>query len=130
MRIPLELRTAMVDHLAACLPEEGCGMLAGRGSLGSRVIPVDNELHSPVAFRMNPQEQLQAFLRMEEDGLELLAIFHSHPRGPQTPSPTDVAEFAYPEAVSIIAVPVDGGWILRGFQMDERGFTEIDLALE
>jgi len=130
MRIPPELRTAMVDHLATCLPEEGCGMLAGRGSLCSRVIAVENELHSPVAFRMKPQEQLQAFLRMEEDDLELLAIFHSHPCGPQTPSPTDVVEFAYPEAVSIIAVPVNGRWILRGFQMDERGFTEIDLALE
>lgn len=130
MRIPPELRNAMVEHLAACLPEEGCGLLAGRDGLCSLVFPVENELRSPVAFRMNPQEQLQAFLRMEEGELDLLAIFHSHPRGPQTPSPTDVAEFAYPDTVTIIAVPVDGEWTLRGFQLDGSGFMEIELIIE
>lgn len=130
MRIPPELRDAMVEHLAACLPEEGCGLLAGRGGLCSLMIPVENELHSPVTFRMNPQEQLRAFLRMEDEDLELLAIYHSHPRGPQMPSPTDIAEFAYPDALSIIAVPVDGVWTLRGFQIDRCGFTEIKLIFD
>lgn len=130
MRIPPELRNVVVKHLAACLPEEGCGLLAGRGGLCSLVVPVENELHSPTAFRMNPQEQLQAFLRIEDKGLELLAIFHSHPRGPQAPSPTDLAEFAYPEALSIIAVPVDGAWTLRGFRLNGHGFTEIELIFE
>lgn len=130
MRIPPELRNAIVEHLAACLPEEGCGLLAGRDGLCSLVFLVENELRSTVAFRMNPQEQLQAFLRMEDDELELLAIFHSHPRGPQTPSPTDLAEYAYPDAVTIIAVPVTGEWTLRGFRMDGRGFTEIELIIE
>lgn len=130
MRIPPELRNAMVEHLAACLPEEGCGLLAGRDGLCSLVFTVENELRSPVAFRMNPQEQLQAFLRMEEDELDLLAIFHSHPRGPQTPSPTDVAEFAYPDTVTIIAVPKDGEWTLRGFRLDGSGFMEIELIIE
>lgn len=38
MRIPPELRNAMVEHLAACLPEEGCGLLAGRDGLCSLVL--------------------------------------------------------------------------------------------
>ncbi len=130
MRISPELREVMVEHLAACLPEEGCGLLAGRDGHCSMVFPVKNELHSPTTFRMDPQEQIWAFLQIEERGLELTAIFHSHPCGPQVPSSTDLAEFAYPGVIMMISVPMNGEWIFRAFKIIDRTYSEIALIWE
>ena len=87
----------------ACI---ACGLLAGTALDGvgqvKIAIPVSNALHSPVRFRMAAEEQLAAFLHIEELGFELLAIYHSHPHGPASPSSTDLAEAFYPEALTLI----------------------------
>ena len=58
---------------------------------------------------MEPAEQVRAFAEMENKGLELVGIFHSHPAGPGTAeaarvglSPTDIAEAAYPVTQSTL----------------------------
>jgi len=128
MQISLDLRKQILAHLEASLPEEGCGILGGPTGVCTIAFMVTNDQHSPNSFQMNPQEQLQAFLRLEELDLELNAIFHSHPRGPQTPSETDVDAFAYPGAISLICVPQDGDWIIRGFEINDKKVTEITLS--
>jgi len=62
-----------------------------------------------------PQEQVRIFLSLEKLGWDLLAIYHSHPNGPDHPSPTDLAEAAYPETVYLIWFPREGEWACRGF---------------
>jgi [CysO sulfur-carrier protein]-S-L-cysteine hydrolase len=93
----------IVDYLQACYPLEGCGLLAGdeRGWV-TAVYPITNILHSPTAYEMDPGQQLQAMLNLEAAGWQLLAIYHSHPHGPETPSPTDIALAFYPESAYII----------------------------
>lgn len=130
MKIPILLRDEMLAHLQACLPDEACGLLGGKQGACCKAWPVPNDLHSPNGFRMNPQAQLQAFLQMEEMGLELVAMYHSHPVGPQAPSATDVADFAYPGVISLICTPDHGNWIIRGFEIDENQVTEITLTWE
>lgn len=98
---------AMLAHLQAVYPLEGCGLLAGRAGRVQRVYPVDNALRSPTEYEMDPHQQLKAMLDLEDAGLELLAIYHSHPQGPQEPSPTDVARAYYPEAAQIIVSLAD-----------------------
>lgn len=128
MQISLELRKQILAHLEACLPEEGCGILGGPPGICTVAYMVTNDQHSPTSFLMNPHEQLQAFLQLEELDLELNAILHSHPRGPQTPSLTDVDAFAYTGAISLICVPQDEDWIIRGFEINEKKVTEITLT--
>lgn len=134
-------------HAQACLPEEACGLLGGvsdgGGALARMALPVENALHSPVRFRMDPRAQLAAFQAIEAAGLELLAIFHSHPRGPRAPSATDLAEFAYPGVLSLILFPdpaggLSGRWSARAFHIraafrsGERppGYDEIPLLVD
>lgn len=111
----------MLAHVQACLPEEACGLLGGQLENGrvviQSIVQVENELHSPVRFRMAPVEQLQAFYQFEEQGIDLAAVYHSHPAGPPDPSPTDLSEFAYPGVVYLIWSPAGEGWQLRGFTM-------------
>lgn len=120
---------AMLEHVLACLPEEACGLLVGEQGLVEQVAAVTNALHSPVRYRMEPQEQFEWLMWLDEHNKELLAVFHSHPAGPAVPSETDLAEYYYPEAAMIIWSPVGGHWEMRGFQVENGRAREITLRL-
>lgn len=112
---------AMVAHLRAVLPLEGCGLLAGNDGRIERHYPIDNRLNSRTAFEMEPEQLVSAVLNLEGQGLALLAIYHSHPDGPDAPSATDIIQANYPDTVQIIVSFRDRGrpqasgyWIQRG----------------
>ncbi len=119
----------MLEHVLACLPEEACGILGGQAGRVQVVVPVTNQLHSPVRFRMASEEQLRAFQFLEDQGLEMLAFFHSHPAGPSSPSATDLAEFAYPGVLAIIWSPGADGWQARAFQVDDGTICEVPFVI-
>lgn len=138
-----EMLAALLRQAQEGAPEEICGLLVGIGECVSHVLPVTNELHSATRFRMEPREQLAGFLWYEENGLDLLAIYHSHPCGPAEPSPTDIDEFAYPGTISMIISldkcgnypgvlsgsgrPVD--WSIRGFAIQDGAFSPVKIAV-
>jgi [CysO sulfur-carrier protein]-S-L-cysteine hydrolase len=128
--LPPGLWEEMRLHVAGGVPEEVCGLVAGIAGRATRVYPITNILRSPVQYRMAPQEQLKAFLAMEDNGLELLAIYHSHPLGPAVPSATDIAESYYPDVVYLIWSPVQDGWQCRGFTIQDASVQEVELKLE
>jgi proteasome lid subunit RPN8/RPN11 len=109
-------------------PLEACGLLAGKKGRVERILFVKNQAQSPVRFVMDPYEQLQAFDWIESNDLELLGIFHSHPAGPETVSPTDIAEAAY-SVVNIICSRTDGQWKLRGFWIENDKWIEVTLQI-
>lgn len=117
---------AIVDHVELHAPLEACGLLAGRNDTVTHVLFVENQAQSPVRFVMDPYEQLQAFDWIDSNGLDLLGIFHSHPSGPETASPTDIAEAAY-EVVHVICSRRDGRWKLRGFWIAGGEAVEVSL---
>lgn len=97
----------MIAHAAAHYPEEACGLLGGSGCHATRLHPVENMLHSPVAYEMEPLQQVRAMLDIEAEGQELVAIYHSHPGGLARPSVTDVAQAYYPDSAQIIVSLAD-----------------------
>ena len=118
----------MIAHVDNHAPLEACGLLAGRGSTVESVIVVQNQAQSPVRYVMDPIEQLHAFEWIESNGLDLIGIFHSHPIGPETVSPTDIAEAAY-AVVYVILAHVDGVWRARGFWIEHGDFREVTLQI-
>lgn len=93
---------AMLAHLKSVYPSEGCGLLAGKDSHVHKHYPIDNRLQSPTAFEMEPAQLVAAMTSIEAQDLNLLAIYHSHPHTSAYPSPTDIAQANYPNAVQII----------------------------
>lgn len=117
----------MLDHLHACYPWEGCGLLAGdEMRVVTAVYPIDNILQSPTTYEMDPQQQVEAMLALEAAGWRLLAIYHSHPQGPEQPSAADVAHAYYPEALHVIVslrrqtAPMVRAFQVRGQEVVEQ----------
>lgn len=118
----------ITEYVERHAPLEACGLLAGRNDRVEQVLFVQNQAQSPVRFVMDPYEQLQAFEQIDADGLDLLGIFHSHPAGPETASPTDIAEAAY-AVVHVVCSRRDGEWSLRGFWIEDGASTEVPLQV-
>jgi proteasome lid subunit RPN8/RPN11 len=79
---------------ADALPLESCALLAGTSNndiVVREVIATKNADASEVSFSIKPEELLAAYRKAESLGLEIVAIFHSHP-APARPSGRD-AEF-------------------------------------
>jgi [CysO sulfur-carrier protein]-S-L-cysteine hydrolase len=119
----------MLQHINTCLPEEACGLIGGKEEQAILVIPIENEFHSPVRFRMRPEEQLKAFLAFEQNGLDLIGIYHSHPTGPDFPSEIDCSEFAYPGTAYLIWSLRDVEWKVCGYQMDAEQIIKIPVIV-
>ncbi len=117
---------AMQTHVERTAPFESCGLLAGKGDLVEKVLPITNQAHSPTRYRMQPEEQLRAFNEIEISGLDLVGIFHSHPAGPERPSPTDIEESAYP-VVQVIWSRSNGRWQMKGFWIHPQSVDEVIL---
>lgn len=104
LRIPPALLEALYDHARKGVPEEVCGLLAGRRDAADgahvveRVFPVRNAHPRPVGeYLLDPQEQLRITLHVEDElGLEIVGFYHSHPAGPARFSATDAARATWP----------------------------------
>ena len=119
---------AIIDHAEIHAPLESCGLLAGKEDRVEKVLFVRNQAQSPLRFVMDPYEQLRAFDWIETRGLELLGIFHSHPAGPETVSPTDIAEAAYAVVHVICSRSLDR-WKLRGFWIEAGRVSGVPLQI-
>ena len=121
------------DCLAA-MPEEGCGLLAGRilqeGYQAFDVIPMGNSLHSASRYRMDAEEQYKRFNEIDRMGLELVGIYHSHPAGFPYPSPIDQSEAYYPEVIYLIWGISDDGWECRGYFISDQEIEPIEILID
>lgn len=108
-------------------PHECLGFLFGHNQQVNRQVALRNIAATPTtSYFADPGQVLKALQEADSNGEEHLGIYHSHPKGPQTPSATDLAEARY-DVVQLIIVPETG--ILRGFQLSQDSYQEIDLVV-
>ena len=63
-------------------------------------------------------------------GSDPLAIYHSHPHGPDIPSETDVAESHYADSIYIIVAHLDRPRpSVRGFRIAAGKVSEVELKI-
>jgi len=103
LRLTRTQLNTIIDHARAHKPEEACGILAG-DSDGTvrRVYTMQNAEHSSTFYMMDSREQFQVFDEIEREGLDLVAIFHSHPHSPAVPSGRDKELAFYPDSLYLI----------------------------
>ena len=123
---PRLLYAEMMAHVLSDPALEMCGLLAGRNGVVDRVWPVPNAVRSAVAYLMDGPEFAEAMIACD---FEPLGIFHSHPAGPPVPSPTDVAEAAYPDSVYVVISLQTAPPSVRSFTIVDGQVREIELII-
>jgi len=102
MIITSSLLQEMIDHALADAPNECCGMVASRAGEAVSVFRATNTAASPLKYEIDPREQYRIQSEIEDAGLDLGAIYHSHTRSAPYPSQTDINLAFYPESLYII----------------------------
>jgi proteasome lid subunit RPN8/RPN11 len=104
--LPRSLHEEMLAQARAEQPNECCGLLAGKVEAGvGRVVrrfPLVNVLASPTEFESDGRSMFEATRAMQREGLDLLAIYHSHPTSAAVPSRKDLEQNYWPGVVNFI----------------------------
>jgi proteasome lid subunit RPN8/RPN11 len=102
MRIGRDLYEELVAHAREDAPNECCGMIASRDGDAVAVYRAENSAHSPLRYEIDGTEQYRIQMAIDDAGLDLGAIYHSHTRSEPYPSQTDINLAFYPDALYII----------------------------
>jgi proteasome lid subunit RPN8/RPN11 len=120
----------MVEHGLAGFPNEACGLLAGKEGRPVKFFAMRNQDASPVSYRLDPKEQLQVFTEVDDEGWELLGIFHTHTHSEAYPSETDLKQAFYPEATYLVMSLSDrSNPVLRGFAIQDGAIAEREVRI-
>jgi [CysO sulfur-carrier protein]-S-L-cysteine hydrolase len=119
MRIARSLIDEIVAHARAEAPNECVGMIASSDGVAVAVHRARNAAASPLRYEIDGMEQYKIQTAIEDAGLELGAIYHSHTRSAPEPSQTDINLAFYPEALYVIVG-------LEHDEPDVRAWTIVD----
>ena len=159
LTIPRQILDEMIAEAKRLAPYECCGYLAGRDGLVTHHYKITNvmasegaernfeggkldhlqslspEKRAEIAFIMDAQDMSFAHKDMRSKHIDLLVIYHSHPRDPARPSITDiekVTEFEslrkvlhLPEPLHLIISLQTGTPIANAFHIVGESFTQV-----
>lgn len=120
----------MVATCIRALPDEGCGLLLGTSEgVVIDVVSSANVAASAKVYEIDPRVLLVTFRRADDEGLDVLGVFHSHTHSPAYPSATDIRLAPDPQwhyvLISLAVVPVD----LRSFAIVGEEVTEEEVCI-
>ena len=103
MILPKEIAESIARFAREAYPYECCGALLGVDGSVTRALSIANSSEEPRErrFRIRPQDYQHAERRAEQQQLELLGFYHSHPDHPARPSAYDL-EHAWPNLIYVI----------------------------
>ena len=121
----------IVAQARAEAPDECCGLVGTRDGEAVRLLKLRNAAASPLRYEIDPKDQLRAFEELDEAGLEIGIIYHSHTRSAPEPSQTDINLARYPDSLYMIvgvAGPEDDVrlWRIADGQVAEAPFEVVE----
>ena len=113
-------------------PLEACALLFGKliddEALVTKIMIAPNILRSTIQFEIDPQTVFNAFEQADQEGLQFIGLFHSHP-APASPSMIDLQFMRlWSRAIWLILSSINGN--IAAFQMVKGEFHEITLKVE
>ncbi len=131
LRLPTALFQEMLAHARQSAPDECVGLLLGQGDTrtgtATRRVLLENTAPTPrTRFFADPSGLLRALREADRRGEVLLALYHSHPRGPAEPSEADLENAHYDALTLIVTLRPEG---VRAFRVRRSGFEEVGLEV-
>ena len=108
MRIKKEIIDNIIAHAKSGVPIEMCGYLASENGTISKHYELTNVDQSEDHFTFDPKEQFATIKDARSSGLEVCAVYHSHPVTPARPSAEDI-KLAYDPNISYVIISLAGG---------------------
>ncbi|WP_433749097.1 Mov34/MPN/PAD-1 family protein [Falsibacillus pallidus] len=124
MKMSSDLFKHLVMYAGNDLPRESCGLLGGNGAEILSVIPLKNEAGTNRQFYVKEENVQAAFIRLNEIGHDLIAIYHSHPTSNPIPSQADI-HFHPDESVKMAILSLKDKPQLKIFQIAGGQYFEI-----
>lgn len=124
----------IVAHAKKELPNEACGLIAGRVDGEVKVVDkvyfLTNVDRSNEHFSLDPKEQLAAVKDMRANGFAPLGNWHSHPESPSRPSDED-KRLAYDSKASymILSLMDKNEPVLNSFKIEGESAEKEDLQI-
>ncbi len=130
LEIPANIFEQMVEQAKALAPVEACGILAGSNGKVGKLYKMTNVNNSNSHFMMEPKEQFATIKDIRSAGLELLAIYHSHPETPARPSAEDI-RLALTPCVTyvIISLKDTKDPAVKGFCIENGNVSEVPVKI-
>jgi [CysO sulfur-carrier protein]-S-L-cysteine hydrolase len=123
IQIPRSIVEGIVLQARAELPNEACGLLAGKGAVAQRRYGMTNADASPEHFTFVPAEQFQVLRSARAEGLDIIANYHSHPVTPARPSEEDIKLAFDPNILYIIVSLASAEPVVKAFHI-RQGIVE------
>jgi [CysO sulfur-carrier protein]-S-L-cysteine hydrolase len=130
MRIARSMLDQIVAQAREEAPNECCGIVGTRDGQAVSVYPVRNAAASPLRYEIDPKEQLRVFEVLDDAGLEVGAIYHSHTRSAPEPSQTDINLAFYPDAVYVIVGVAGAEDDVRAWRIVDGNVSPAPLEVE
>ena len=119
----------LVAHAKEDAPNECCGMIASRDGRAVKVYRAENAAASPLRYEIDGAEQYKIQMAIDDAGLDLGAIYHSHTRSEPYPSQTDINLAFYPEAIYLIVGLASVEPEVRAYTIREGKVAETELVV-
>ncbi|MBI3354112.1 MAG: M67 family metallopeptidase [Nitrospirae bacterium] len=125
LTIPKHFIDDIISHAKEAAPLECCGILAGKDGTVTDMYKMNNTENDPDKYLMDAKEQFAVVKDIRAKGIDMLAIYHSHPHSPARPSGIDTKLAFYPDAIYIIIslqdseMPVIKGFLIRDGKVEE-----------
>jgi [CysO sulfur-carrier protein]-S-L-cysteine hydrolase len=130
LKIPKNIYDDIVAHAKEGFPLEVCGILGGRDGVVSTIYRMTNTDASNEHFMMEPKEQFAVVKELRAKGLEMSAIYHSHPETPARPSEEDIRLALTPHvSYVIVSLAEPDRPVLKSFKIVAGTVQQEDVAL-
>jgi proteasome lid subunit RPN8/RPN11 len=130
LEIPTKIFQQMVTQAKENAPIEVCGILAGSNGKVEKLYKMTNVDNSSTHYMMEPKEQFATVKDIRSAGLEMLAIYHSHPETPAMPSDEDIRLALTPNVIYVIvSLQSTNGSMVKGFHIAGNNVTEVPIRI-
>ena len=121
----------IVAQARAEAPNECCGIVATRDGEAVELFKTRNAAASPLRYEIDSKDLLHAYTAIDDAGLDVGIIYHSHTRSAPEPSQTDINLARFPDAVYLIVGVQDPGRAeLRAWYLNDGKVAEAPLEVE
>ena len=129
IRIPQTIIDEIYKQGRLEAPFEACGYLAGTEGNIVRYYPMTNIDHSEDHFSLDPKEQFAVIKKARQDGLELLAVSHTHPETPARPSEEDIRLAYDPNIIYVIGSLAEKEFVIKAFRIENSQVSLIPMEV-